>query len=440
MAGISAVLFINQKAEVVISRFYRDDVRRADADQFRLTVIQSKNFSSPVRHIGNTHFFCIPHRNIYVVALTSANANAALVFQYLHTLVNVFKSYFGGLFDEDSIKNNFVLIYELLDETMDHGFPQGTQSELLKLYITQEGVRSEKSKQEIQPGSGITTQVTGAISWRQPGIRYPKNEVFIDVVESVNLLMSQQGTILRNDVSGQIMMKAFLSGMPECKFGLNDKVLLDKEKTQVSKNPGKQKQNKAGIEIDDCTFHQCVKLGKFETDRTISFVPPDGEFQLMSYRVTENVNHPFRLKPIIRELGRTRIEIDIKVKSMFPYKLFAQSVVITVPMPKNTALARVTTSQGKAKYKADAGGIVWKIRKFPGETEYGLSGEVELIASTSEKVWSRPPISMDFQVPMFTASGLHVRFLKVFEKSHYQTVKWVRYITKAGTYHFRSTS
>lgn len=35
------------------------------------------------------------------------------------------------------------------------------------------------------------------------------------------------------------------------------------------------------VEIDDCQFHQCVKLGKFDNDRTISFVPPDGEFELM---------------------------------------------------------------------------------------------------------------------------------------------------------------
>ena len=60
-------------------------------------------------------------------------------------------------------------------------------------------------------------------------------------------------------------------------FGLNDKLLLDNEakaKTQA-KRPG------SGIEIDDVSFHQCVKLGKFDMDRTISFVPPDGEFQLM---------------------------------------------------------------------------------------------------------------------------------------------------------------
>jgi AP-2 complex subunit mu-1 len=44
---------------------------------------------------------------------------------------------------------------------------------------------------------------------------------------------------------------------------------------------------------------------------------------------------------------------------------------------------------------------------------------------------------MDFQVLMFTASGLVVRFLKVFEKSNYNAVKWVRYMTKAGSYQIR---
>jgi AP-2 complex subunit mu-1 len=43
----------------------------------------------------------------------------------------------------------------------------------------------------------------------------------------------------------------------------------------------------------------------------------------------------------------------------------------------------------------------------------------------------------EFQVPMFTASGLHVRFMKVFERANYETIKWVRYMTKAGTYQIR---
>ncbi|GKE50457.1 AP-2 complex subunit mu, partial [Tanacetum coccineum] len=51
------------------------------------------------------------------------------------------------------------------------------------------------------------------------------------------------------------------------------------------------------------------------------------------------------------------------------------------------------------------------IRKFPGQTEATLSAEVELISTIAEKKsWTRPPIQMEFQVPMFTASGLRVRF------------------------------
>lgn len=36
------------------------------------------------------------------------------------------------------------------------------------------------------------------------------------------------GNVLRADVDGQILMRAYLSGTPECKFGLNDKLVLDK--------------------------------------------------------------------------------------------------------------------------------------------------------------------------------------------------------------------
>lgn len=36
------------------------------------------------------------------------------------------------------------------------------------------------------------------------------------------------GNVLRADVDGQILMRAYLSGTPECKFGLNDKLVLEK--------------------------------------------------------------------------------------------------------------------------------------------------------------------------------------------------------------------
>ena len=48
-------------------------------------------------------------------------------------------------------------------------------------------------------------------------------QVFLDVVETVNLLVNSNGTVVRSEVVGALKMRTFLSGMPECKLGLNDK-------------------------------------------------------------------------------------------------------------------------------------------------------------------------------------------------------------------------
>ena len=214
---ISALFFINHKGEVVISRMYRDGFSRSVADTFRTHVIGNKDERSPIKVVGDTVFMYVKHGNMFVVAVASGNAQAAMTFQFLHSVVTVLKSYFGA-FDEDSIRNNFVLIYELLDEVLDYGYPQNCTTDVLKMYITQEGNKSASlAKKEM--GSSVTIQATGAISWRKEGIKYRKNELFIDVVEHCNLMMSSQGTVLRNDVSGVILVKCYLSAAfrPRCR-------------------------------------------------------------------------------------------------------------------------------------------------------------------------------------------------------------------------------
>lgn len=43
--------------------------------------------------------------------------------QFLYSLVTLCKAYFNNEFNEDHVRKNFALIYELLDEVMDNGFP-----------------------------------------------------------------------------------------------------------------------------------------------------------------------------------------------------------------------------------------------------------------------------------------------------------------------------
>ncbi|CAD6583265.1 MAG: hypothetical protein CYPHOPRED_002276 [Cyphobasidiales sp. Tagirdzhanova-0007] len=435
--SISAVFVMNLRGDILISRVFRPDVKRSIAEIFRIhgSVIANPDVRSPITTLGtSTSFFHVRHLNLYIACVTKTNVNAALVFEFMYRIISLGRAYFGKL-DEESVKDNFVLIYELLDEIMDFGYPQNSETDTLKMYITTESVKSEQAVRE--DSSKITIQATGATSWRRSDVKYRKNEAFVDVIESVNLLMSSKGTILRADVDGQILMRAYLSGTPECKFGLNDKLVLDRRaaarNTSTVDGP-----ESAAVELDDCQFHQCVKLGKFDNDRTISFIPPDGEFELMRYRSTTNINLPFKVVPIIEEIGKTRVDYTIQVKTSFSPKLNASSVVIKIPTPLNTAKVDCKVSLGKAKYSPSDNLIVWKIPRIQGQSDITFQAEAIRTSSTHQKAWSRPPIAVDFQVLMLTASGLLVRFLKVFEKNNYNSVKWVRYLTKSnGTYQIR---
>lgn len=57
--------------------------------------------------------------------------------------------------------------------------------------------------------------------------------------------------------------------------------------------------------------------------------------------------------------------------------------------------------------------------------------------ATAAAAVCRPPVSMAFSVPMFSASPLKVTFLKVAERSNYNVEKWVRKVCVSGTYNCR---
>ena len=219
--------------------------RRSLSEIFRINVIASNDSNkTPIMTLGSTTFFHVRHANLYLACATRTNVNAALVFEFIYRVISIGRSYFGKL-DEEAVKNNFVLIYELLDgacvrhgrtpsklesvasdttlaphplalalaEILDFGYPQNSETDTLKMYITTEGVKSEQAvvgldhtpvlagllltplmdTMQREDSSKITIQATGATSWRRADVKYKKNEAFVDVVESVNLLMSSKG-------------------------------------------------------------------------------------------------------------------------------------------------------------------------------------------------------------------------------------------------------
>ncbi|XP_031569369.1 AP-1 complex subunit mu-1-like [Actinia tenebrosa] len=422
--AMSAVYVLDVKGKVIISRNYRGDIDNSSIDKFMPLVLEKEDegdTQSPICVHGEVTFVYIKYNNLYLVCTTKKNANVALIFVFLHKMVQVFLDYFKEL-EEESIRDNFVIIYELMDELIDFGYPQFTETKILQEYITQEG-----HKLELAPKP--PPALTNAVSWRGDNIKYRKNEVFLDVIESVNLMVSSSGNVLRSEINGTVKMRCYLSGMPELRLGLNDKVLFE------STGRGKSK----AVELEDVKFHQCVRLSRFENDRTISYIPPDGEFELMSYRLNTHVKPLIWIESVIERHSHSRVEYMIKAKSQFKRRSTANNVEILIPVPQDADSPKFKTTVGSAKYAPEQNLVIWNIKSFPGGKEFLLRAHFNLPSVEAEESQGRPPIKLKFEIPYFTVSGIQVRYLKIIEKSGYQALPWVRYITQNGDYQLRTT-
>lgn len=83
-------------------------------------------------------------------------------------------------------------------------------------------------------------------------------------------------------------------------------------------------------------------------------------FLNFSYRTTKDISLPFRVIPLVREVGRTKMEVKVVLKSNFKPSLLGQKIEVKIPTPLNTSGVQLICLKGKAKYKASENAIVWK--------------------------------------------------------------------------------
>ncbi|CAL4206675.1 unnamed protein product, partial [Meganyctiphanes norvegica] len=419
--SISAVYILDVKGKVLISRNYRGDIDMGVIEKFMPLVMEREDDGNlaPMIQTQDAIFCFIKVSNLYIVSTTIINANISLVFSFLHKLVAVFGDYFKEI-EEESIRDNFVIIYELLDELLDFGYPQTTDGKILQEYVTQEG-----HKLEIAPRP--PPAVTNAVHWRSEGIKYRKNEVFLDVIEGVNLLANSNGNVLRSEIVGSIKMRVYLSGMPELRLGLNDKVLFE------STGRGKSK----SVELEDVKFHQCVRLSRFENDRTISFVPPDGEFELMSYRLNTHVKPLIWIESVIERHAHSRVEIMVKAKSQFKRRsgnIDMRPHVLTISSYNGTSSSCI---MGSAKYcLLQRVAIVWShiILNLDSGKQYLAETMMQLEDLDFRTIKRNIPFSVVFGLCFLLNSGFQYRHLGVHEEpGSRQPVGWPVHFVNWGT-------
>ncbi|KEG14465.1 AP-1 complex subunit mu [Trypanosoma grayi] len=270
----------------------------------------------------------------------------------------------------------------------------------------------------------------GGTPWRMPGkYKYRKNEAYLDVVESINLLVSPEGETLSSEIVGQLKMRVRLSGMPTLRLGLNDKAMLD-----MTGRSGRS------VEMADVKLHQCVRLDQFENDRIITFIPPDGDFELMTYRTNKKITPLVHVDCVFASRSATQVEMTINARTTYRRNTAANFVDILIPIPSDADKPEAKCSLGKLRYSPESSMLIWSLRSLGGGKQFSCFCKFHLpsVRSSDPKAFAKAPIQVKFEIPYFTASGFQVRYLKVTEKSNYEALPWVRYVTKSGDYQVRT--
>ena len=116
---------------------------------------------------------------------------------------------------------------------VDYGYVQGTSSELLKAYVFSEPVMVEAPSKGIANLKLPDTKTISSMAAQNSIMagtqdRSSKNEIFVDIVEELNVTFSSTGTVQNMEIDGRIQMKSFLHGTPDLLVGLNQDLAIGK--------------------------------------------------------------------------------------------------------------------------------------------------------------------------------------------------------------------
>ncbi|KAB2621662.1 AP-3 complex subunit mu [Pyrus ussuriensis x Pyrus communis] len=362
-----------------------------------------------------THYlFQVLREGITFLACTQVEMPPLMGIEFLCRVADVLTDYLGSL-NEDLIKDNFVIVYELLDEMIDNGFPLTTEPNILREMIAPPNIANKMLSVVTGNSSNVSDILPGATSscipWRTTNLKYANNEVYVDLVEEMDAIINRDGVLVKCEIYGEVQVNSHLSGVPDLTLSFANPAVLD-----------------------DVRFHPCVRFRPWEAHEILSFVPPDGQFKLMSYRVRKLKSSPIYVKPqLTSDAGTCRVSVLVGIRND-PGKTI-DSITVQFQLPSCVLSADLNSNYGTVNILANKT-CSWTIGKIPKDKAPALSGTL-LLETGLECLHVFPTFQVGFRIMGVALSGLKIDKLdlKNLPKPPY---KGFRALTRAGEFEVRS--
>lgn len=407
-------------SDVFLEKHWKTSVSRSVCDYFLDAQRANPNDIPPV--IATPHFFLISvqRSGVNLVAACKKDCPPLFVIEFLHRMVETFDDYFTEC-TESVIKENYVVVYELLDEMLDNGFPLATESNILKELIKPPNILRTIANTVTGKSNVSSTLPSGqlsAIPWRRSGVKYTNNEAYFDVIEEVDAIIDNRGTTVFAEIQGYVDCCIKLSGMPDLTLSFVNPRLFD-----------------------DVSFHPCVRFKRWEAEKILSFIPPDGNFRLMSYHVSSQsvvaipiyLRHSWVVKP--GQPGK----LDMTVGPKTTLGRVLDNVKLEMVLPKCVMNCALIVNQGKYTFDSVTKVLQWDV----GRIDVGKLPNIRGTMTTSggggggqAEAAVNPTVNVQFVISQLAVSGLKVNRLDMYGEK-YKPFKGVKYLTKGGRFQVR---
>ena len=401
---LSAIFLINKDGIIIIEKQYREHIQRSQLDSACLTIRENlKNPAPSIIEDGDFSILLHQLNDIWVVGVCEGDDFALFatsILQYVGRLLNTLLKK-GAT--ENSIKEEYATVYQILDYAVDFGFPFLNEGNTIQTLL---------NRQPTDYAKGQRLQLDIARPWRSVGVKRLTNEILVDIIETIDLTVSPHGKTEFCHICGSVEVNSRLSANPTCKLILTN-----------------------STHYEDATFHRCIETDCRDS-KVIPFVPPDGPFTLMKYRITAAQSTvPIFISPKFTwSKGNVTFEITAKPDQSLPKAL--ENVEIRFELPDGVLSPSLAPTYGRSSFDTSTHEVVWTIGAYSKKDPIVLKGSAST-ESDFDLGGRFPVVVAKFVTIGIAPSGFKVEKLEI-ENIDYKAFKGIKYAVQSGSYEFRS--
>ncbi|KAJ3430218.1 ap-4 complex subunit mu-1 [Anaeramoeba flamelloides] len=395
---ISEFFILSSRGDRIVYRNLRKEIKHNSAEILFRKLKFSETDCPPVFNEDGINYIFVSKNGMYFCCTTVMNISSSFILEMIKRIIQVIKDY-CQIINEDILRKNNLLLYELVDEIVDYGLPQQTVSAQLDKFICSTPILEKDLNKPMQK-----------LSKKQKNKLSKKNQptLLINFEETQIIEIKKDGELIRNEVTGIISMNNQVKEPSD--------LTIFFEPFLLGKKGEKTKYRYTDIMIEDILINIPCNSDNLQKASPYIYIPrlPVGHFNFLNYRTSgEKIFKPFLVATDVKTLSKNKMDLIITIKSAYNQKFFGP-VTVEIPAPEEalSVSSRLSDNIGqKVVFNQKLKKILWTFEKLNGERDETLEAGIILRSGIEnlKRVRSQlGPLILTYQLPKISISGFAI--------------------------------